>query len=1323
MKNRSNIIYQHLIITFLLFFAQKTVSQSNQWTSTVKVGGTPQLADWVFDVITTEEKNYFAVGFAKENEANPADWPDVPAYCLLSPNGRLIGDGVIELPHPDEQGKVAQGRLYNVVETPDAYFAVGCSECFGSSSKGILVKVDKSTLSSQNWLLLPSQATSARLNDISYVDNNGDRFVLVSGWALDGSRKKWVAAYNLDGTLRNTNGAPHELVSAESGEVGAMTHEVTADGKVRIYTAASLLRSISSDSNLPMRRVDTDVQINTITYDAGNATLFTEAAPLAVSSITSRAYSSPGTNGPIALGSDDIFLNFPPKFPNGQYDKYPYGPKYLGTPFSRDFPNCNETSPVQGLLYVEDWSDGSDDLPYSIVKSGNRLVVSALLNRLIMWGRGSTGTNLHLGNDDISNNQPPISGLSCIDGGPCNHYDSEGYYWGEAYLLFFDLDGAGIPSALSKATYLGTMSGGDFIPKVVQTSDGGFAVSGTVTGCPDGLEPVEGAEHMMIMKTDANGELIWREHYNGPSEGACGFAITESPDGGLVVAGNTEGGGEEDYCFIKVGSDCAYDGATILPNTPGTNDYVLAGDETWGTDQLVKARVIVPAGKKLVIKGASASARITVRFADSKEAFDFKDRVPLGITVQKGGYLSVSNAVLRGYDCNGTEKMWDGINVEGDPALTQTNINQGFAIIIGSDILNARQGIAATAVWCSSTTQDDAYAGTGSLSSTQTSTLEHGGPFGGGRIFGANSRWIDNKRSAIFMQYPHNWNTSRFINCEFLSNGPLADPAEMLATNPYNFNDNEPRGTSIHVSIWSTRVQFSGCDFTGSTGIVPDFRPFGIAGDDPKIVASGGAMTDLKVGIECRSPLGSALGSVNASGINFTNVVQGVNLRNSTADIVQSCQFNAIPAPNTFQGLSPTGIFGEGNKGALIRFNQFLGADASKPSWGIVERNTLSQGCEIRENEFSASRIGNQFEGNNARLTAACNDYTAMGFSGWSVLPVGATGVLPDQGSPFLNQPKADNEFFDFCDGSSDLHIYSELAFNYFDKTGNPHPADEDCVSDIVNLDKANSPSSSDCFVPDPPCPNPPCDRLAQYYASPGTVRDRNIAIRGLIHTGQDAEGLDLDARYEDVLSLLQTRNQTEDRILRTGTLAALGRYAEAQAVNNTLVGADPEISSYRAYMDNILAAGTGVDALPEQHYLTALTSLNAENVSARLMAQNLQQLREDIYLPLVALNPEVGAQYRAMPIGQTVVQAAPKAVLAAPNPFHSQIAFDLSGMEAARLVITDLMGRSVLVRSVQGMERYVWYANGLADGAYNYQVWSQDRLLQSGKLLKTKGQ
>jgi hypothetical protein len=825
---------------------------------------------------------------------------------------------------------------------------------------------------------------------------------------------------------------------------------------------------------------------------------------------------------------------------------------------------------------------------------------------------------------------------------------------------------------------------------------------------------------MMIIKTDANGDLIWREHYNGPSEGACGFGITESPDGGLIVAGNTEGNGEEDFCFIKVGSDCIYDGATILPNTPGTNDYVLAADETWETDRFVSARVIVPAGKKLIIKGASVSAKITVRFADSKEVFNFNNRGPIGITVQKGGFLSVNNAILRGYNCNGTEKMWDGINVEGDPALSQTNVNQGFANIVNSDIINARQGTVMTAVWCSSPTLNDTYNGTGSVASIQTSTLEHGGPFGGGRVIGANSRWIDNKRSAIFMQYPHNSNASRFLNCDFLSNGPLADPSEMLATSTFNFDDNEPRGTSIHVSIWSTRVQFSGCDFTGSTTIVPDFRPFGIAGDDPKIIASGGTMTDLKIGIEGRSPLGSILGSVNASNIQFNNVVQGINLRNTTGDIVQNCQFNAIPAPNTFQGLSPAGVFGEGNKGALIRFNQFFGATSGKPSWGIVEKNTLSQGCEIKENEFNGTRVGNQFEGNNARLTATCNDYTAMGFSGWSALPVGKTGVLPNQGSPISGQQKADNEFFDFCDGSSDLHIYSEFAFGYFDKEGNPHPADIDCVSDIVNFDKSPSISPLDCFIPDP-CLDPPCDRLALYFDSPGTVRDRNEAIRGLIHTGKDSEGLDQAASYEDILTLLQTRNQPEDQILRMGTLVSLGRYTDAQALNNTLDLTDTESSSYNAYMNNILAAGTGLEELPEQYYKTALASLSAENTSVLLMAQNLQHLREGIYTPLVALDPESGTGERATIPKQAAHRGTPRAILIAPNPFRTQVAFDLSGTEAVRLIITDLVGRTVLVQSVLNMESYIWYANGFTDGTYYFQLWAQDRLLQSGKLLKVK--
>jgi|GEM_PF-1675142 len=772
--------------------------------------------------------------------------------------------------------------------------------------------------------------------------------------------------------------------------------------------------------------------------------------------------------------------------------------------------------------------------------------------------------------------------------------------------------------------------------------------------------------------------------------------------------------------IIKLGSDCDYGTANILPNNG--NDYILSADETWDTDRNVKARVVVPAGKILRIQG-TAAAKTTVRFADSKEVFNFKERYPIGITVQKGGTLLVSNAILAGFDCSGTPKMWDGINVEGsgNSALAQTIVNQGFATFVNSDVLNARQGVVASAVWC------------GTPAPIVNTLCGHWEPrhdlhfcFVPRRPIwrGANFRrkfTLDRQQTQRdLMKYSQALDNSRFINCKFLSNGPLADPSEMLPPIANDFNYNEPRGTQTHVSIWSTRAQFTNCDFQGSTGIIPDYRPFGIEGDDPKIVASSGNMKDLKIGIECRSPLGSILGTVNASGITFDNVVQGINLRNSTADQVTGCHFLNIPAPNTFQGLSPVGIFGEFNKGAYIWGNDFHGVSSAQ-TWGIVEHNTLNQGCDILENQFFGTRVGNQFEGNNGQLFARCNDYTGMGFSGWAAVKNANVGLLPPQGNPIPLQAKADNEFFDFCDGSSDIHIFSEFAFSYFDKVGNQHPTDADCVSDIVNLSlDINDLTPPNCYVMNPPC-DPPC-RLAQYFASPGTIRDRNIALRGLIHTGFDAEGADLPAQYDNVLSLLQFRNQPEDQILRIGSLASMDRLADAQAANNALNTATAQNAAYKAYLTNILSSGTDLTALPAANYNTAMLSLTAENVCTRAMAENLQYFREGAYHPLVAVNPE-GSESRPLSErqeAQSLNQRLKIKVL--PNPFSDEVIFDLSGLpllEQYSLSITDMLGRTLFSMPVNGGLPFKWQTSQISDGPYFYQIRSDKRIVQSGKLLK----
>ena len=89
---------------------------------------------------------------------------------------------------------------------------------------------------------------------------------------------------------------------------------------------------------------------------------------------------------------------------------------------------------------------------------------------------------------------------------------------------------------------------------VVQTSDGGYIVAGTTTSYDGdgrlGLIPDEG--DVYLIKTDANGNLIWQKNYGGPEEDA-GYSVLETNDGGYIIAGKTEsyGAGGSDVYLIK----------------------------------------------------------------------------------------------------------------------------------------------------------------------------------------------------------------------------------------------------------------------------------------------------------------------------------------------------------------------------------------------------------------------------------------------------------------------------------------------------------------------------------------------------------------------------------------------------------------------------------------------------------------------------------------------------------------------------------------------------------------------------------------------------
>ena len=651
-----------LVFSSLFFLSSNLLAQPGnaQWSTSVNVGNSGSTppgpwADWIIGAITTRSGNTLGVGFAKEDEqSSPSLHVDVPSYCLISPTGALLRDEVIE----DDKQNPAQGRLSEVEEGSGSYYYAVGSRRVASNRAGLLILIDKVSLDYNAIDVFPSDPNfpQGRIVDISIAETISGDIIFCTGQATNssGGIQQWVLVFDQNGNLLNDAVLPSTF---DLDEVMNASQFVGQNGgKLEFFYSSYVMKN--KDGGFGQhRRHDSDIQVGLIRYDLNTGQF----------SFTSNLFNSinQGSRNETAdaqVSPGDIFFEYPPIL----QDQYAYGPKYIGTSFERDFANCNEPSSTNGF-YIEDWSDGSEDVPYSLVVTNDKVVVSALLNRLIMW----EGTNDALGGD----NAP---GVQC-SAGQCASFDGHYYLWGEAYLLFFNRDDL----TLQKATHLGTYTGGDFLPKMIQTADGGFAVVGTVTGCPEGLDPVTGKEHMMAVRVDADGNLISREHYNGRSDGSCGFAIVQAPDGNIIVAGNSEGENgnshEENYLFIKTSSECHTGVGNILPNSG--QDFVVTQNTIWNQNLVIGANVVVPNGVTLRIEG-TANQKVNMQFVDSKEVFGYDTRTPIGIRVEKGGRLIISYANLSGLPCNGVTRMWDGIVVNGDPSVSQNPIsNQGSVSI------------------------------------------------------------------------------------------------------------------------------------------------------------------------------------------------------------------------------------------------------------------------------------------------------------------------------------------------------------------------------------------------------------------------------------------------------------------------------------------------------------------------------------------------------------------------------------------------------------------------------------------------------------------
>jgi hypothetical protein len=235
------------------------------------------------------------------------------------------------------------------------------------------------------------------------------------------------------------------------------------------------------------------------------------------------------------VGDNDILLIKTDANGNVQWAKT-YGGTYWDYASS-----VQQTSDGGYIVAGNTWSfgAGSDVLLIKTDADGN-----------VEWAKTYGGT----GDDWASSVQQTSDGGYIVAG----YTGSFGAGWIDLFLIKTDADG----NVEWAKTYGGTDIEGAF--SVQQTSDGGYIVSGTTWSFGAGDWDI------LLIKTDADGNVEWAKTYGGTGDDWAS-SVQQTTGGGYIVAGytNSFGEGYDDIFLIKTDAN----GNIIWAKTYGGTDY------------------------------------------------------------------------------------------------------------------------------------------------------------------------------------------------------------------------------------------------------------------------------------------------------------------------------------------------------------------------------------------------------------------------------------------------------------------------------------------------------------------------------------------------------------------------------------------------------------------------------------------------------------------------------------------------------------------------------------------------------------------------------
>jgi len=234
-------------------------------------------------------------------------------------------------------------------------------------------------------------------------------------------------------------------------------------------------------------------------------------------------------------------------------------------------------SPMSAISFVKTYGGTNDDKAYSVKQtydggyivagstasfgagSSDIFLIKTDANGNIQWAKTYRGTY----RDSAFSVQQTSDGGYIVAG----ETSSFGAGYPDAFLIKTDADG----NIIWAKTYGGTSTDG--ATSVQQTSDGGYIVAAEI------LSFGAGSWDIFLIKTDAYGNVQWAKTYGGTGADIP-ISVQQTSDGGYIVAGFTDsfGAGERDIFLIKTDAN----GNIIWAKTYGGTywDYAFSVQQT-----------------------------------------------------------------------------------------------------------------------------------------------------------------------------------------------------------------------------------------------------------------------------------------------------------------------------------------------------------------------------------------------------------------------------------------------------------------------------------------------------------------------------------------------------------------------------------------------------------------------------------------------------------------------------------------------------------------------------------------------------------------------